>query len=244
MSRPILNPGGSHARRSVRRSPPSSASTGPTASTTSALQVPGADGARSPSLEHRPSGHRGLGPQAARALRRRPVAVCLELSPGPDRLGAARARHLRHLPGQPQHAREVPHARSLPAAPRTTPPTPRIALELLLRHREKLNASAPESPTCARSGASSRLDATSSKTACAITNRLTFALKAYFPQVLEWFRDKETDVFADFLERWPIPRRPPSAPDARPSSTSSTRTTCARRRHRSPHRRHPVPSGR
>jgi len=36
-----------------------------------------------------------------------------------------------------------------------------------------------------------------------ITNRLTFTLKAYFPQVLDWFRDKETDVFAAFLERWP-----------------------------------------
>ena len=36
-----------------------------------------------------------------------------------------------------------------------------------------------------------------------LTNRITDALKAYFPQVLEWFRDKETTVFADFLERWP-----------------------------------------
>jgi hypothetical protein len=25
----------------------------------------------------------------------------------------------------------------------------------------------------------------------------------YFPQILDWFRDKETDVFAAFLERWP-----------------------------------------
>ena len=41
-----------------------------------------------------------------------------------------------------------------------------------------------------------------------ITNRLTFTLKAYFPQVLDWFRDKETEVFAAFLERWP------SLPDA------------------------------
>jgi transposase len=36
-----------------------------------------------------------------------------------------------------------------------------------------------------------------------LTNRLTFTLKAYFPQVLDWFRDKETAVFAAFLERWP-----------------------------------------
>ena len=36
-----------------------------------------------------------------------------------------------------------------------------------------------------------------------ITNRLTYALKAYFPRVLQWFRDKETDVFIDFLAKWP-----------------------------------------
>src|SRR5207302_4066514 len=36
-----------------------------------------------------------------------------------------------------------------------------------------------------------------------LTNRLTFTLKAYFPQVLQWFRDKETAVFAAFLARWP-----------------------------------------
>ena len=34
-----------------------------------------------------------------------------------------------------------------------------------------------------------------------ITNRITAALKAYFPQVLDWFRDKEAAVFADFVER-------------------------------------------
>ena len=34
-----------------------------------------------------------------------------------------------------------------------------------------------------------------------VTNRLTVALKAYFPQVLQWFADKETTVFVDFLER-------------------------------------------
>jgi hypothetical protein len=28
---------------------------------------------------------------------------------------------------------------------------------------------------------------------------MTAALKAYFPQVLTWFREKETSVFADFV---------------------------------------------
>jgi transposase len=36
-----------------------------------------------------------------------------------------------------------------------------------------------------------------------ITNRLTNALKQYFPQVLDWFKDKDTRLFCDFLTRWP-----------------------------------------
>jgi hypothetical protein len=32
-----------------------------------------------------------------------------------------------------------------------------------------------------------------------LTNRLTSVFKGYFPQVLEWFRDKDPLVFCDFL---------------------------------------------
>ena len=35
------------------------------------------------------------------------------------------------------------------------------------------------------------------------TNRLTSALKHYFPQVLSWFADKDTTIFCDFLTQWP-----------------------------------------
>jgi transposase len=42
-----------------------------------------------------------------------------------------------------------------------------------------------------------------------LTNRITSALKEYFPQVLEWFDDKGTLLFCDFVQRYP------SAPAAR-----------------------------
>ncbi len=35
------------------------------------------------------------------------------------------------------------------------------------------------------------------------TNRLSSTLKNYFPQVLQWFQDKDTRMFCDFLSRWP-----------------------------------------
>lgn len=36
-----------------------------------------------------------------------------------------------------------------------------------------------------------------------ITHRLTSTLKNYFPQALQWFQDKDTGIFCDFLRRWP-----------------------------------------
>jgi transposase len=36
-----------------------------------------------------------------------------------------------------------------------------------------------------------------------LTNRITASLKSYFPQVLDWFEDKDTRVFCDFLQRFP-----------------------------------------
>jgi transposase len=36
-----------------------------------------------------------------------------------------------------------------------------------------------------------------------ITNRISSALKNYFPQPLQWFPDKDSVLFCDFLQRWP-----------------------------------------
>ena len=36
-----------------------------------------------------------------------------------------------------------------------------------------------------------------------ITNRLSSTLKEYFPQALDWFEDRDTVLFCDFLQRWP-----------------------------------------
>ena len=38
------------------------------------------------------------------------------------------------------------------------------------------------------------------------THRLTRALKNYFPHVRQWFDEKDTGLFCDFLSRWP-PRK-------------------------------------
>lgn len=45
-----------------------------------------------------------------------------------------------------------------------------------------------------------------------LTNRITAALKGYFPQVLAWFKDKDTQVFCEFLTRYPSLNAAQTAP--------------------------------
>jgi transposase len=47
-----------------------------------------------------------------------------------------------------------------------------------------------------------------------LTNRITAALKGYYPQVLEWFEDKDTQVFCEFLTCYPSLQAAQAAPKA------------------------------
>ena len=44
-----------------------------------------------------------------------------------------------------------------------------------------------------------------------LTHRLTHTLKNSFPQVLQWFHDKATTRFCDFLTQWPTLKAVPLA---------------------------------
>lgn len=45
-----------------------------------------------------------------------------------------------------------------------------------------------------------------------LTNRITAALKGYYPQVLDWFEDNDTQVFCDFLRHYPSLQAAQAAP--------------------------------
>jgi transposase len=87
--------------------------------------------------------------------------------------------------------------------PRTTPTDAALQLELLLTHHDKLQPLNPQSPTmrALTQLIEHRRRVVGDKVR--ITNRLTSALKNYFPQVLQWFQEKDTTIFCDFLSRWP-----------------------------------------
>jgi len=178
------------------------------------LQAAGSSKREFCELAHRPESIA----QWAQTLRQRfggrPVAVCVELSKGPLVYALQQYDFLVLYPVNPTTLSKYREAFCLSHA-KDDPTDAKLALEVLIKHRDKLTALHPQSPamrTLQRLVEQRRalVDDT-----VRITNRVTDALKQYFPQVLDWFRDKNTVVFCDFLTRWPTLKQAQRARKAR-----------------------------
>jgi transposase len=90
-----------------------------------------------------------------------------------------------------------------PSRAKSDPVDARLLVELMQKHPEKLErwtAGCPETRAL-RQWVESRRMLVGEKVR--LTNRITASLKAYFPQVLDWFEDKDTLVFCAFIEQFP-----------------------------------------
>lgn len=165
------------------------------------LQAAGVDGRESGVLAHRPE---AIGDWAEGLQRRFPgrIAVCMEIAKGPLVHALQRYPALVVFPVNPTTLAKY-RAAFAPSGAKDDPSDAEMALDLLLRHRDKLT------PLCLESPALRMLDALTEERRRLvgdrnrITNRLGAALKEYYPQALEWFADRDSELFCDFLTRWP-----------------------------------------
>jgi transposase len=166
------------------------------------LHVAGAVKPEASVLEHRPRVIDAWARQLRERFGGRPIAVCLELAQGPIVSALLEYDFFVIFPVNPSTLAKYRRA-FVPSGAKDDPTDAALALELLRRHPEKLAPLRRESDDmrALRRLVEARRDLVQDRVR--VTNRLTFTLKDYFPQVVEWFRDKETDVFAAFLERWP-----------------------------------------
>src|SRR5215813_2050065 len=131
-----------------------------------------------------------------------PVAIGLELNKGPMVSALCKYEFLVLFPGNPLTLARYREAFT-PSRAQDDPTDAELQLELLLKHRDKLQPLQPQSPQMRALAqlVEARRRLVGDKVR--ITNRLTSALKNYFPHVLRWFEDKDTGIFCDFLSRWP-----------------------------------------
>jgi transposase len=131
-----------------------------------------------------------------------PVAICLELTKGPLVSAWRKYDFLVLFPLNPLTLARYREAFT-PSRAKDDPTDAALQLELLLTHRDKLQPLQPQSPTMRALAqlVEHRRRVVGDKVR--ITNRLTSTLKNYFPHVLQWFQEKDTAIFCDFLSRWP-----------------------------------------
>lgn len=131
-----------------------------------------------------------------------PLAVCLEQKRGPLIYALCQSDNLVLYPINPRTVANYRKAFQ-PSRAKSDPVDARILVELLQKHGDKIPAWQPESADirALRQWVESRRMLVQEKVR--LTNRITAALKNYYPQVLDWFEDKDTQVFCAFLERYP-----------------------------------------
>ncbi len=142
----------------------------------------------------------------ARGLRARflgrPIAISLELERGPIVYALRKYDFIVLFPINPTSLAKYREVFTHSGA-KDDPSDAELALEFLLKHPERLHALNPQSPQMRALEQLVEMRRRLVDDQTRITNRLTSSLKNYFPQALQWFEDKGTLLFCDFLKRWP-----------------------------------------
>jgi transposase len=132
----------------------------------------------------------------------KPIAVACELTKGPLIYALRQHAHLMLFSINPSTVAKYRKAFSHSGA-KDDPSDALIQAEILEKHMEKLTPiqcdtveirALDQLVVYRRKLVQDRVD---------LSNRITVILKNYYPQALELFKEKDTTVFCDFIERWP-----------------------------------------
>lgn len=151
---------------------------------------------------HRPEAIEAWAQDLKRRFQGGPIAVCLELAKGPLVSALQNYDFLVLFPVNPATLAKYRQAFT-PSHAKDDPTDAELQLELLLHHPDKLKRLKPPSLALRTLQylVEQRRGLVNDKVR--ISNQLIYALKQYFPQALEWFQERDTAVFCDFLDRWP-----------------------------------------
>ena len=153
-------------------------------------------------LPHTPEAIDGWARELGTRFEHRPIAVCLELTKGPIVSALQKHDFFVLFPVNPAALAKYRETWS-PSGKKDDPTDAALALEMVIKHRDRLRELRPQSATMRALSqlVEDRRKLVAERTR--LTNRITDGLKAYFPQSLQWFADIGTVLFCDFIERWP-----------------------------------------
>ena len=169
------------------------------------MALPNCSTFKTDTLPHKPEAIDRWAMEIKKRFPKKRIAICCELKKGPLIYALSKYNHLVLFPVNPQTVAKLRKAFSTSGA-KDDPNDAQLQCELLAKHMDKLSPLMPQNPKlrALQQLVEYRRRCVSDKVQ--ITNRLRSALKNYFPQVLEWFADIDTNIFCDFLTRWPTLR--------------------------------------
>jgi transposase len=174
------------------------------------LQAAGSEQREHDSLDHTPEAIEAGVCSVHKRFAGKPIAICLELNKGPMVFALRTYPFLVLFPVHPLTLARYREAFP-PSRAKDAPTDAALQLEWLRTHRDKLPPLNPQSPTmrAIEQLVEHRRRVVGDKVRS--TNRLTSTLKNYYPHALQWFQDKDTVMFCDFLSRWPTLKAAPLA---------------------------------
>ena len=166
------------------------------------IRAQGADELERGVVQHRPVALQDWVEGLRKRFEGAPVAVIVELEQGPIVSALLEYDFIVIFPINPSTLARY-RKTFVPSGAKDDPTDAELALDYFERHRERLEPLRRDSVPMRQLRKLVQERRAFVEDRVAITNRMTHALKAYFPLVVSWFRDKFTDVFMDFLEQWP-----------------------------------------
>jgi transposase len=166
------------------------------------LQVAGSTQRESGELEHKVEAVEAWVAQQCQRFGERPIAVAVEQVKGALVYMLTKYECL-HLFPVPSTMSASMRKALYPSGAKDDPRDADLLLDVLLKHRDKLHRLAPDNEATRRvqNLVEERRKLVDEKTAQ--SNRLTSYLKIYFPQMLDWFEDLDTEMVCELLELWP-----------------------------------------
>jgi len=141
----------------------------------------------------------------ARSLQQRfggPIAIAIELAKGPIVYALQKYDFFVLFPINPLTLAKYREAFT-PSRAKDDPSDAELALDLLMRHPERFAPLRPQSVAMRTLVSLTERRRVLVNDKIRLTNRLTHTLKQYYPQALDWFEQRDTVLFCDFLTRWP-----------------------------------------
>ena len=130
------------------------------------------------------------------------IAVGCELKKGPLIYALSKYKHIVLFPINPSSVAKYRKAFSLSGA-KDDPTDAAIQVEILRLHMSKLRAIAPEKEKIRELAQLVEYRRKLVQDRVNLSNKITATLKNYYPQPIDWFKEKDTVVFCDFISRWP-----------------------------------------